>query len=40
MGIENYNYTGQLVAGAVVPMIHFETRKNKYVELRYNYDDI
>ena len=38
--IENYNYPGQLGAGAVVPMIHFETRKNWYAEPRYNYEDI
>lgn len=38
--IENYNYPGQPGAGAVVPMIHFETRKNWYAELRYNYEDI
>ena len=38
--IENYNYLGQPGAGTVVPMIHFETRKNWYAELRYNYEDI
>lgn len=38
--IENYNYLGQPGAGAVVPMIHFETRKNWYAELRYNYEDL
>ena len=37
--IENYNYFGQPGAGAVVPMIHFETKRNWYAELRYNYED-
>ena len=37
--IENYNYVGQPGAGTVVPMIHFETSKNWYAELRYNYED-
>ncbi len=37
--IENYNYVGQKTPGAVVPIIHFETKKNWYAELRYNYED-
>ena len=39
MVIENYNYLGQPGSGVVVPMIHFETKKNWYAELRYNYED-
>lgn len=37
--IENYNYVGQPGTGSIVPMIHFETNKNWYAELRYNYED-
>ena len=37
--LENYNYFGQPGPGAVVPMIHFETKKNWYAELRYNYEE-
>jgi hypothetical protein len=37
--IENYNYLGQPGSGVVVPMLHFETKKNWYAELRYNYED-
>jgi len=38
-GIENYNYLGLPGPGAVVPMIHFETKQNWYAELRYNYEE-
>ena len=37
--IENYNYVGQPGLAVVVPMVHFETKKNWYAELRYNYED-
>jgi hypothetical protein len=37
--IENYNYLGQQGSGVVVPILHFETKRNWYAELRYNYED-
>jgi len=39
LGFENYNYWGQQSQGTFVPLIHFETNKNWYAELRYNYED-
>jgi hypothetical protein len=38
-GIENYNYWGQSNENVIVPMIHIETKKNWYAEVRYNYED-
>lgn len=40
MVFENYNYLGQPGSGAIVPMLHFETARNWYAELRYNYEDV
>ena len=37
---ENYTYPGQQGAGAIVPMVHVETKNNWYAELRYNYEDV
>ena len=37
--VENYSYLGQPGEGTIVPMIHMETKKNWYAELRYNYED-
>ena len=39
MVFENYNYLGQPGSGSVVPMLHFETARNWYAELRYNYEE-
>lgn len=40
MVFENYNYLGQPGNGSIVPMLHFETSRNWYTELRYNYEDV
>ncbi|MEO7924238.1 MAG: hypothetical protein ABIR30_11230 [Chitinophagaceae bacterium] len=37
-GFENYHYLDIPGSSAIVPMIHFETPKQLYAELRYNYE--
>jgi hypothetical protein len=38
-GFENYNYWNRQTSGIFVPIIHFETINNWYVEMRYNYEE-
>ena len=38
-GIEQYNYINARTAGKFVPMLHIQSSKNWYAEMRYNYDD-
>ncbi|MEO6613395.1 MAG: hypothetical protein ABIT05_08970 [Chitinophagaceae bacterium] len=37
-GFENYQYLDDPGTAAIVPVLHFETAKNLYTELRYNYE--
>lgn len=37
-GFENYHYLGLPGTGAVVPMVHLETKNKWYAGLRYNYE--
>jgi hypothetical protein len=39
-GVENYNLLGQGNAYVWMPIVHYETKKGMYAELRYNYEDI
>ena len=37
-GFENYHYLDDPASSAIVPVIHIETQKNIYAEVRYNYE--
>ena len=37
-GFENYHYLDQPANSAIVPVIHFQTPRDLYGELRYNYE--
>lgn len=39
-GVENYNLLGQGNEYAWMPVVHYETKKGMYAELRYNYEDM
>ena len=38
-GIEQYNYFNARTAGNFVPVLHIQSSKNWYAEMRYNYDN-
>jgi hypothetical protein len=38
-GIEQYNYINARTAGNFVPVLHIQSSKNWYAEMRYNYDN-
>jgi hypothetical protein len=39
-GVENYNQFGQGNEYVWMPVVHYQTNKGMYAELRYNYEDI
>ncbi len=39
-GVENYNLLGQGNEYAWMPVVHYQTNKGMYAELRYNYEDL
>lgn len=39
-GVENYNFWSQGEKHVWVPVVHYETKKGIYAELRYNYEDV
>lgn len=39
-GVENYNLLSQGNRHVWMPVVHYETRKGIYTELRYNYEDV
>ncbi len=39
-GVENYNLLGQGNEYVWMPVVHYQTKKGMYAELRYNYEDI
>lgn len=38
-GIEQYHYIGTTESATVVPVLHYQTKKGWYGEVRYNYDE-
>lgn len=39
-GVENYNLLGQNNEYVWMPVVHYQTKKGMYAELRYNYEDM
>lgn len=39
-GVENYNLLGQGNEYVWMPIVHYQTEKGLYAELRYNYEDL
>ena len=39
-GVENYNLLGQGNEYIWMPVVHYQTKKGMYAELRYNYEDL
>ncbi len=40
MGVENYNFLNRKMEYIWMPVVHHQTKKGFYTELRYNYEDI
>lgn len=38
--VENYNFLNQGEKNVWMPVVHYETKKGMYAELRYNYEDV